>query len=116
VPLATDGNPGTYWPTSSYHYGGGSLGKEGVGIVLDAGRRAEPGKVVVVSDTPGFTAEIRVGQSAQGPFEDVAAEGAQVGARKAFDTGAAKARYWLVWITNLGANGAVHVNEVKAGS
>jgi eukaryotic-like serine/threonine-protein kinase len=115
VPLATDGNPGTYWPTSSYHYGGGSLGKEGVGIVLDAGRRAEPGKVVVVSDTPGFTAEIRAGQSAQGPFEDVAAEGAQVGARKAFDTGAAKARYWLVWITNLGANGAVHVNEVKAG-
>jgi tRNA A-37 threonylcarbamoyl transferase component Bud32 len=115
VPLATDGDPGTYWPTSSYRYGAGSLGKDGVGIVLDAGKRAEPGRIVVVSDTPGFTAEIRAGHSAQGPFEDVAAEGAQVGARKAFDIGDAEARYWLVWITNLGANGAVHLNEVRAG-
>jgi eukaryotic-like serine/threonine-protein kinase len=115
VPYATDGDPRTYWPTSSYHYGGGSLGKPGVGIVLDAGRRAQPGKIVVVSDTPGFTAEIRAGPGQDGPFDEVVAEAAQVGSRKAFDTGDAEARYWLVWITNLGANGAVHVNEVKAG-
>jgi serine/threonine-protein kinase len=115
VPYATDGDPSTYWPTSSYRYGGGGLGKDGVGIVLDAGRRAEPGKIVVVSDTPGFTAEIRAGPGQEGPFEDVVADPAEVGSRKAFDTGDAKARYWLVWITNLGANGAVHINEVKAG-
>jgi serine/threonine-protein kinase len=115
VPLATDGNPSTYWPTSSYRAPLAALGKDGVGIVLDAGRRAQPGKIVVVSDTPGFTAEIRAGGSAQGPFDEVAAEGAEVSARKAFDTGDAEARYWLVWITNLGTNGAVHVSEVRAG-
>ena len=116
VPYATDGDPSTYWPTSSYHYGAGSLNKDGVGIVLDAGRRAaEPGKIVVVSDTPGFTAEVRAGPGPDGPFDDVAAEPAEVGSRTAFDTGDAKARYWLVWITNLGAHEAVHLNEVKAG-
>jgi serine/threonine-protein kinase len=115
VPFATDGDRATYWTTSTYRYPAGGLGKDGVGIVLDAGRRAEPGKVVVVSDTPGFTAEIRAGERAQGPFDDVAAEAAQVGSSKVFDTGDAEARYWLVWITNLGANGSVHLNEVKAG-
>ena len=39
VPIATDGNPSTYWTTSSYRDGAGSLGKDGVGIVLDARRR-----------------------------------------------------------------------------
>jgi hypothetical protein len=115
VPLATDGDPSTYWTTSSYRYGAGSLGKDGVGIVLDARRRVEPGRVVLTSDTPGFTAEIRDGASAQGPFDHVAAAAAEVGARKVFDTGGAEARYWLVWITNLGENSSVHVNEVKAG-
>jgi serine/threonine protein kinase len=115
VPYATDGDPSTYWTTSSYHYGAGSLGKDGVGIVLDAGRRAQPGKLVVVTDTPGFTAEIRAGPGQDGPFDDVAAGAAQVGARTTFDTGDAKARYWLVWITNLGASDAAHLNEVKTG-
>ena len=114
VPLATDGDPSSYWPTSSYHYGGGSLNKQGVGIVLDAGRRAQPHELVVVSDTPGFTAEIRDGRAAQGPFDDVAADATEVGSRTTFDTGGAEARYWLVWITNLGENEAVHLNEVRA--
>jgi len=114
VPYATDGDPSTYWTTSSYHYPAGGLGKDGVGIVLDAGRRVQPERVVVVSDTPGFTAEIRAGSGQDGPFDDVVAEAAQVGSRKAFDTGDAEARYWLVWITNLGANGAVHLNEIRS--
>jgi eukaryotic-like serine/threonine-protein kinase len=114
VPYATDGDPGTYWTTESYRSSLSSLGKDGVGIVLDAGKRAEPGKIVVVSDTPGFTAEIRAGPGQDGPFEDVVAEAAQVRTRSVFDTGDAAARYWLVWITNLGANGSVHLNEVRS--
>ena len=115
VPSATDGDPSTYWTTSSYRAPLAALGKDGVGIVLDARRRGRPGKIVVTSDTPGFTAEIRDGSSAQGPFDDVAAGPDEVGTRTVFDTGDADARYWLVWITNLGENSSVHINEVKAG-
>jgi eukaryotic-like serine/threonine-protein kinase len=115
VPSATDGDRATYWTTSSYRAPLSALGKDGVGIVLDARRKGTPGKVVVTSDTPGFTAEIRTGGRVSGPFGELAAGPAEVGTRKVFDTGGAEARYWLVWITNLGANSSVHINEVKAG-
>jgi eukaryotic-like serine/threonine-protein kinase len=115
VPLATDDSLSTYWPTSSYRAPLAALGKDGVGIVLDARTRAEPKKIVVQSDTPGFTAEIRAGSRQDGPFDDVAAEGKVVGTRTVFDTGDTEARYWLLWITNLGENSSVHITEVKAG-
>ena len=114
VALATDDSLATYWPTESYRASLAALGKDGVGIVLDARRRGEPGKIVVQSDTPGFTAEIRDGSSAQGPFDDVAAEGKEVGTRTVFDTGDTEARYWLVWITDLGENSSVHLNEIRS--
>jgi eukaryotic-like serine/threonine-protein kinase len=115
VPLATDDSLATYWTTESYRASLADLGKDGVGIVLDARRRAEPKKIVVQSDTPGFTAEIRAGSGQDGPFDDVAAEGKEVGTRTVFDTGDADARYWLLWITDLGANSSVRITEVKAG-
>jgi hypothetical protein len=37
-----------------------------------------------------------------------------VGASTAFDLHGPKARYFLVWITNLGPNAQVRVNEVTA--
>jgi eukaryotic-like serine/threonine-protein kinase len=114
VPLATDDSLATYWTTESYRASLADLGKDGVGIVLDARRRAEPKKIVVQSDTPGFTAEIRAGSGQDGPFDDVAAEGKEVGTRTVFDTGDAEARYWLLWITDLGDNSAVRITEVKA--
>jgi eukaryotic-like serine/threonine-protein kinase len=113
VPNATDGNRTTYWPTSTYRYPDGGLGKDGVGIVLDAGKSVKPSELVVVSDTPGFTAEIRTGGAAEGPFDDVAAEAKTVEGRTTFELDA-ESRYWLIWITNLGPNSAVRVNEVRA--
>jgi eukaryotic-like serine/threonine-protein kinase len=114
VALATDGDRSTYWPTESYRYSGGGLGKPGVGIVVDAGKPVELSRLTVVSDTPGFRAEIRAGERGEGPFETVAAEAQQVGGRTAFELGDVEARYWLVWITNLGENGSVRVNEITA--
>jgi serine/threonine protein kinase len=113
APNATDGNPTTFWQTSSYHYGGGSLGKPGVGVVLDAGKPVALKELTVTSDTPGFTAQIRAGGSASGPFA-TDSPSLQIGARTPFALNGRAARYYLVWITNLGSYSSVHVNEVKA--
>ena len=60
---ATDGNPSTAWRTSSYRFGGGSLGKPGVGIIVTTGQPRELASVTVTTETPGYTAEIRVGEA-----------------------------------------------------
>ncbi len=110
---ATDGNPTTAWPTESYRYPDGSLAKEGVGIVLDAGAARTVHTITVVSDTPGYTAEIEAGGSAVGPF--TAASGSQqAAARTTFRLTGAATRYYLIWITNRGDNASVHINEVTA--
>jgi predicted Ser/Thr protein kinase len=113
APLAADGNASTAWQTSSYHFGGGSLGKPGVGVVLDARRPVALKAVTVVSDTPGFTAEILTGSSPSGPFtRDSSSQ--QVGASTTFTLNGRTSRYYVVWVTNLGAHSSVHVNEVRA--
>ena len=81
---ATDGDQTTYWPTENYK-NPPSFGKPGVGLVLDAGATgAASTSSTVTSDTPGFTARIQAGDSADGPFHDVS--GAQtVGASTTFE-------------------------------
>ncbi len=114
APAATDGNPSTYWATSTYRYPNGGLGKDGVGVVLDAGGAVGLHALTVSSDTPGFTAEILAGDSAQGPFA-VDSDSQQVGAQTTFSLRGREARYFVVWITNLGTHHQVRVNEVSAG-
>jgi eukaryotic-like serine/threonine-protein kinase len=114
APLATDGNPATYWETSRYRYPDGGLGKPGVGLVLDAGNAVTLHRLVIDTDTPGFAATIRAGDARDGPFHDVS--GSQtVGSSTTFDLSGGPARYYVVWITNLGRWHQVHVNEVVAG-
>jgi tRNA A-37 threonylcarbamoyl transferase component Bud32 len=102
VPDATDGNPSTSWETESYR---GSLTfgnlKDGVGLVLDAGSPVRLSSLSVVSDTPGFVAEIRAGSSPTGPFETVS--GSQTAGRTTtfrLEVPSPR-RYYLVWITRL---------------
>ena len=112
VSLATDGDAATSWTTEGYRASLALLNKEGVGIVLDAGEAAELSELTIVSETPGFTAEIRAGESQDGPFDAVAAEARQVGGETTFELGDVEARYWLVWITEL--DGRARINEVRA--
>jgi serine/threonine-protein kinase len=108
--FATDGDPATYWTTE--HYSGG-LQKSGVGLVLDAGRARKLSKLTVTTDTPGFTALIESGSSPNGGF--TAASSSRVaGTNTQFKVHGGSARYYMVWITDLGSNGVVHVNEVTA--
>ncbi len=109
APLATDGNPGTFWKTETYN----TFTKDGVGVVLDAGARRQVKRITVRTDTPGFTAEIQAGASPTGPFTTVAS-GKQVGSLTVFTLNNADARYYVVWITALGGGDLAHVNEVRA--
>jgi serine/threonine-protein kinase len=107
VARATDRDEGTYWLTESY----GDFTKSGVGLVLDAGREVQPKTLTITTDTPGFTAEIHAGASPQGPFGAVSASGT-IENRRRYNLRDAKARYFVVWITDV--SGSAHVNEVTA--
>jgi eukaryotic-like serine/threonine-protein kinase len=116
VPNATDGNVSTYWETE--RYGSVDFGglKDGVGIVVDAGRPVKLGSLSIVSDTPGYSARIEAGASSNGPF-DAVSPSRTVGSRTAFSLSVDQPkRYYLVWITRLAPGYArTHVNEVTAG-
>src|SRR3954454_12686665 len=113
APNATDGNASTYWDTE--HYQGG-LGKPGVGLVLDAGAAKTLSSITVESTTPGFTAEILAGNTLGSSTMKVDSSKHSVGSSTTFSLGGAKARYYIVWITDLGSNASVRINEVTAKS
>ena len=64
--LATDGNAKTAWKTEHYR---STFGKSGVGLVLDAGRPVKASRVVVTTETPGYAAQVQVGNSADRPVQ-----------------------------------------------
>ncbi len=115
APKATDGNAGTFWETEDYHSTFAAIGKDGVGLVVGAaaGGTVTLHHVTVTTDTPGFTAEIQAGDSANGPFHAVSSPQA-VNSETTFDLSDAKAPYFVVWITDLGTLSKAHVNEVTA--
>jgi hypothetical protein len=103
---ATDGDPSTYWTTESYR----AFSKPGVGLVLKA--TGTPGQIALSTDSPGFTAEIRAGSSAEGPFDRVVGQNKTVEASTVWDLEGDGAPFYVVWITAL--DRVAHVNEVKA--
>jgi serine/threonine-protein kinase len=115
APKATDGDPSTYWPTESYRTAP-SLGKAGVGLVLDAGRQVDLHQLSFTTSTPGLTAEILAGNSASGPFNAVVGPSRQVGGERAeYTIGGGAYRYYVIWITQLGGGFRnAHIDEVSA--
>ena len=109
---AIDRNPATFWYTE--HYSGPlQRTKPGVGLVLDAGAPKRLTQLVVRSDTPGFTARIESGSSPTGPFAFISGP-RSVGGNTTFTLKGGPAQYYVVWITDLGSNSSVDVNEVTA--
>jgi len=107
---AIDGNVTTYWNTEHYN---GALPKPGVGLVVGLGAAKKLSQLVVRSNTPGFTAQIQSGSSPTGPFKRVSAS-QDVGGNTTFKLNGAAEQYYVVWITDLGSNSSVEVNEVTA--
>jgi eukaryotic-like serine/threonine-protein kinase len=109
VARATDGDPATFWTTETYE----AFSKSGVGLILDAGENLGLERIEIVSDEPGFTAEIRAGDTPNGPFVPFS-ETQEVGERTTLElAGGASYRYYVVWITD--PNTRAHINEVRAG-
>jgi eukaryotic-like serine/threonine-protein kinase len=116
APNATDGNVSTYWTTEDYR-DDTMAGKKGVGLVLDAGTVAEVSRIVVVTDTPGFTAEIQATNTRGGTPTRVSGSKV-VGRTTSFELDeSAPKRYYIVWITKFASGQTrAHVNEARAFS
>jgi eukaryotic-like serine/threonine-protein kinase len=106
---AIDGNVATPWMTEHYR----SFTKQGVGLVVGANRAVSPKTMTIITDTPGFTAQIKAGDSATGPFHTVSNSRTIANTTATFSLNGG-GRYFLVWITNLGENDQVRIDEVKA--
>jgi hypothetical protein len=105
---ATDGNVATGWRTERYR----SFYKHGVGLVLDAGRTVRANAIVLVTDTPGFEAQIQAGYQQGGPFRAVSAV-RRTATSTRFALSRASARYFVVWVTAIPPGKAADVNEVR---
>jgi serine/threonine-protein kinase len=114
APRATDGKAATYWETETYNSTFAALGKKGVGLVLDAGKPVQLHQLGIATQTPGFTAVIRGGDSAAGPFPDYLSGAKQVSSDTTFALSGGKHRYFLIWITTLPPRLVARINEVRA--
>jgi eukaryotic-like serine/threonine-protein kinase len=100
---ATDGSMSTFWQTERYTSAQFGNLKDGVGLVLDAGKPLKLDSLKIQTGTSGFTALIKAGTSPNGPFSAVSSE-QTVGDSSNFTLHVPKEeRYYLVWITKLTA-------------
>jgi hypothetical protein len=117
VGLVLDGQLDTKWTTENYY--SGNLGKAGVGIYLDASPGTTARAMVIDTDTPGFAAQIYARTNTpplswpDGGWRLIASV-ARVSHRQVvrLTSGAAKYRYYLMWITSLNGIKEVAINEL----
>lgn len=107
--LAVDGRRDTAWRTERYS---STFSKEGVGLVLDAGRRVRVERVVVDVPAAGGRASIRLGDEREGPFATVS-PARNLSGRTTFPVARRPGRYIVVWVVDLPTGGAVEIAEVR---
>jgi serine/threonine-protein kinase len=111
---AADGNPATAWETEDYQSSLASQGKRGVGLIFDLGRARAVTEVRLQSPTPGYTFELREGNSqAPDPQGYRLLDRGTGRPTMSLQVAGVQARYWLVWITELpGGQGRAALSEV----
>jgi serine/threonine-protein kinase len=119
VGLAIDSNPNTAWTTETYYDG---LDKAGVGLYVDAKPGVAAQSMRLLTGTPGYSVAIYARQTPVDPdvFNTGSNGWVKVGAAPFvhssqtihLNTGETHYRYYLVWITGLGAQQSVAINEV----
>ncbi|KKK54163.1 hypothetical protein LCGC14_3087510 [marine sediment metagenome] len=103
--LVLDGNPQTVWQTERYD--NAELGniKDGVGLILDAGRAVVARAIRVSTPVEGWKLELYVANSVPSSVADwTRVGGGTMSSRKEtfnLDTGTQRFRYFLVWVTKL---------------
>jgi serine/threonine-protein kinase len=120
--LAVDNDAQTKWQTQQYY--GGTLGKPGVGLYIDANPGVVARELRLVTDTPGFTAQVWARNTAPRPnLGDFNQTGgwvqltSQPYVHHKQDInlpGSAPYRYYLVWIVSLPpGQESVSINEIS---
>jgi eukaryotic-like serine/threonine-protein kinase len=115
APLATDGSSSTVWRTETYRSQDFGGLKDGLGLVLDAGRPVKLAQLTVRTPTPGFAAEIQTGDSSTGGFTSDSSS-RSVDDTTTFALDGKTARYYVVWITQLPPGGRAEISEITAKS
>jgi hypothetical protein len=93
----------------------GGLLPGGLGLVLDAGAPVKLAEMTVTTPTPGFSAEIRAGDSPTGTFTPDSSS-KTVGGTTTFTLNGRTAQYYAVWITKLPPQLSAQISEVTAKS
>jgi predicted Ser/Thr protein kinase len=107
TPRAIDGDPTTTWRTETYKGQDNNLaGKQGVGLVLDAGQAVMAAELQVSTLAPGWQAQVFSTTTAAIPpqltgWKTVSASFTMTGATKKVTLHGPPARYFLLWITKL---------------
>jgi len=120
--LAIDGDPSTAWSTQNYY--ALTLGhKAGTGLYLDTVTPTTARQLQILTDTPGFTASVFARLAALGappphwPDPGWVSVSASLTVASSetiqLTEGDHRYRYYLVWITSLGGQEHVRLNEVK---
>jgi eukaryotic-like serine/threonine-protein kinase len=114
APAATDGDSNTDWYTQIYATPEFGNLKSGLGLLVDAGSPVKLSKLTVHTPTPGFSAVVKAGSSANGPFADDSST-QTVGSTTTFSLQGISAEYYVIWITRLPPGGKAEISEVSAG-
>jgi serine/threonine-protein kinase len=107
APDAIDGNPATAWRTETYKGQANDLaGKQGVGLVLDAGRAVSAGALRISTPQPGWQARVFSTRAASIPrdltgWSAASASFSMAGTSRKVVIQSPPARYFLLWITKL---------------
>ena len=120
--LAIDNDPQTKWQSQQYY--GGTLGKPGVGLYTDANPGVVARELRLVTDTPGFTAQVWARNTAPRPNRgDFNQPGGWAQLTSQPDVHhkqdinlprSAPYRYYLVWIVSLPpGQESVSINEIS---
>lgn len=109
VGFAVDDDPSTRWTTDVYR-GSARFGglKDGVGLLLDLGRRKTVDTARLLLSAPGADIELRAGPNPPATVGDlplVASRNASPASLTLQLSSPVRARYWLVWITSLPRSG-----------
>lgn len=122
VRQAIDGDPSsTAWSTESYSSGLAGVGKDGVGLYVEAEEAVEAVELRIRSQSTGWEGEIYAvdGPPGQAP-EDLASWGEPVATISGAGDDetisldlAGAARYYLIWITDLAENDSVQISDVR---
>jgi serine/threonine-protein kinase len=114
---AIDGNTPTDWDTETYEAGLGGVGKSGVGLYVDAGRRVTVRRIDIATSTPGWEAEIyaadEVPETIAGWTKVSRRTEVQEDQRIPIDTRAGPHRYFLVWIVTLPSDNKAKIQELR---